>query len=344
MEMTPNHLTTTVSKEQGPGYLRLMRMAMGFRESKILLVANDLNLFSQISEGCRSIEALALRLPANIRVLRILMDALVAMGILHKVDNSYYNHEIADKYLVKSKPEYRGDFLAFTHYCWSQWNDLDAVVKSGRAISKTHGINQSERAVGNAYSWGMDNMAKAKAERIAKILDLSGVRRMLDFGGGAATYSIAFAQRNSQLTAYVMDLPLSIEVARENIKRNEMEGRVKVLQGSYWEADYGNNYDLIWVSQIIHQHSESEVAHLIGKATFALRSGGRLIVHDSLLTEDRTSPYFAALFSIYLLTLTEKGRCYTVNETKEWLIQAGLKEVIRIEIDAESDIIMGVKP
>jgi len=67
------------------GYLRLIKLAAGFRESKIILVANEFDLFTALSEKqLRSSEA-AEKIQADTRALAVIMDALVAMGFLIKL-------------------------------------------------------------------------------------------------------------------------------------------------------------------------------------------------------------------------------------------------------------------
>jgi SAM-dependent methyltransferase len=325
-----------------PGYIRLMRLAMGFRESKILLVANDLGLFERLFEG-RSVEDLAHQLSVDSRALSVLMNAMVAMGILDKEKDRYFNQEIAERYLVKGSPDYLGDFFKFLSLCWRQWDDLAQALKPGYTPAKIYDSPEEELNFNQTFIWGMDNSAKERAERIAEVLDLSAVHHMLDLGGGAATYSIAFAKKNPQLNAVVLDLPLPLLVARENIRGHGLGDRVRTLEGSYWDLDYGSGYDLVWISQVIHALDESQGAKLVRKAAKALLPGGRLIVHDSHLNDDFTSPYHAALFSALMLALTEKGRCYAAKEIEEWMNQAGLKNVSRIELDAESDMVVGIR-
>jgi len=164
---------------------------------------------------------------------------------------------------------------------------------------------------------------------------------MLDIAGGAATYSIAFAKENPQLTSVVLDLPFPLEVASENIEKNGLQDRISTRAESYWDAEYEPEFDLVLISQVIHGLSYSQCAELIKRSAKALVPDGRMVIHDSLLSEDRISPYFAALFSAYMLAATEQGRCYTFNEVREWMESAGLGNIRRIELDGESEMIEG---
>jgi len=96
------------------------------------------------------------------------------------------------------------------------------------------------------------------------------------------------------------------------------------------------------ISQIIHHLSPSQCAEFIKQSVKALVPGGRIIIHDSILSEDRVSPYFAAMFSAYMLATTQRGQCHTFNEVQEWMENAGLGNIRIIELDDETEIIEGV--
>lgn len=321
-----------------------MRMIMGFRESKILLAANDLDLFTRLDRGVCSVEELSAQMKVDAHALGILMDALTAMGILSKNGATYDNREMTRTYLVKGSPHYQGQFLSFLNYCYRQLSTLEERLMPAGTGKSLPFVSGDESRFARVYAWGMDNVAKERAERIARHLDLADAEKILDLGGGAATYSMAFASMNPRLTAVVLDLPPTLEIARENIKLNGLCHRIRFLAGSYWDLDYGSGYDLVWISQVIHSLDEFQGRELIRRGAEALAPGGRLIVHDSLLAEDRASPYYAAMFSVFMLALTQGGRCHTVNETRDWLIKAGLQDVCHFAFDSESDLLIGRKP
>jgi hypothetical protein len=82
------------------GHLRLMRLVAGFRESRIILAANEFDMFTVLSEKqLRTYEA-AEKVHADVRALEIIMDALAAMGFLIKENGFYRNSETAERFLV----------------------------------------------------------------------------------------------------------------------------------------------------------------------------------------------------------------------------------------------------
>ena len=320
-----------------------MKLAAGFRESKIILVANEFDLFTALSEKQLRANEAAGKIQVDTRALTIIMDALAAMGFLINENGLYRNSELSEKFLVIGKPDYKGDLLKLMNGLWKNWSNLEETIRTGNADLEADLLNRSQREYNQIYIRAMDNAARDKAERVAWKLDLASVRKMLDVAGGAATYSIAFIKENPQLTSVVLDLPFPLEVASENIEKNGLQDRISTRAESYWEAEYEPEFDLVLISQVIHSHSYSQCARLIKRSVKALAPGGRIVIHDSILTEDRVSPYFAALFSVFMLVTTEQGCCHTFNEVREWMEDAGLVSIRKIELDDETEIIEGVK-
>jgi hypothetical protein len=99
------------------------------------------------------------------------------------------------------------------------------------------------------------------------------------------------------------------------------------VAGDFHSDDIGANYDLVFISQIMHSLSINDSQALIEKAHNALRSNGRIVIHEFLLEKDRSHPVPAALFSVNMLVNTAAGRSYTVQEMREWLAMARFKGI-----------------
>jgi len=321
----------------------LMGSATSFQKSKILLEANDLDLFSILSAGPRKINDLASQMRVDSSALGIIMNALVTMGFLVKEYDFYKNSAVSDRYLAKGAIEYRGNYLKLLNIQWNLWSNLGEVVRSRGHNTAFLASMHNKRSMNHVRARGMDELNKSRADFIAHVLNLRGPTRMLDLGGGAATYSIAFARKNPQLSSVVLDMPFPLEVARENIQRHKLEDRISTMPGSFWKTDYGSGYDLVWISNVIHHLSPIQGEELILRSTAALSSGGRLIVHENTIDEDGISPPGTALFSALILAISQEGQCYTLNEIKNWLTRSSLNDVHQIELDSLSQLISGTK-
>jgi hypothetical protein len=330
------------------GFGQVMAMARGFQVAKMLMVAVDLNLFDFLTEPRRAGETAAW-LKADARATGIFLNGLVGQGVLVKEGDAFRNSELASRYLVRGHDNYRGAIIKHIEHTWKRgWDDLKETVLVGRPPSVdpekwVDGRPEREPAEVRAFIWGMHAIARDLAPQVAARLDLSGVRRLLDLGGGPATYAITFAQANPELRATVFDLPLPIEIARENITKNGLTKRVDTLAGNFLRDDIGTGYDFIWVSQILHSHNDEQCQFIIAKTVAALNPGGTLAIQDFFLNADGAGPPGAALFGVHMLAVTPRGRAYNHVEVAAWMQASGLTPPEFIQSGMDASILLAKK-
>ncbi len=325
----------------------LMTLARGFQAAKVLLVAVDLAVFDFLEEPRRAAEAAAW-MKAEERATGTFLNALAALGLLKKGVDYFHNREVASRYLVRGKEEYRGAIIKHLHHTLRGWNDLEATLHLGHppGLDPQKWVDarpERDEAEVRDFIWGMHAAARDLAPQVAAKLDLGGVRHLLDLGGGPATYSIAFAQAHPGLRATVFDLPVPIEIAKENIARHGLSPRLDTLAGNFLKDDIGQGYDFIWISQIFHSHDEEQCRLILAKAVAALSPGGRVAVQDFFLNDDGCSPPRAAMFSLHMLAVTPRGRSYYHREVAHWLEDAGLSLLEHIQSRPDASILVARK-
>jgi SAM-dependent methyltransferase len=318
-----------MTKDPKGGFGEIMSMVRGFQVAKMLMVAVDLVVFDFLVEPKSAVQT-ADWLKADARASGIFLNGLVGLGLLDKDGDNFRNSELASRYLVRGSENYRGAIVKHIEHTWDRgWNDLKETVLAGHppAVETEKWVDgrpERDEASVRAFIWGMHAIARDLAPKVAAMLNLKPVRRLLDLGGGPATYAIIFAQANPELQATVFDLPMPIEIARENIANNGLTHRVDTLAGNFLKDDIGSGYDFIWISQILHSHDEAQSQFIIAKAVAALNPGGTLAIQDFYLNPDGASPTGAAMFGVHMLAVTPRGRAYTHTEVAEWMQRAGL--------------------
>lgn len=311
------------------GFDQLLAMGRGFQAAKMLMAAVDLAVFDFLEEPRSAVEAAAW-LQADHRATGIFLNGLAALGLLVKGVDYFHNSPMASRFLVRGQEEYRGAIIKHMEHTWDRgWLDLKSTVLQGRPreVDPEKWLDarpERDEAEVRAFICGMDAIARDLAPKVAATLDLQGARRLLDLGGGPATYTIAFVKANPRLRATVFDLPMPVKIAQENIAKHGLGHRIDTLAGNFLQDGIGSGYDFIWVSQILHSHDEEQCRLIIGKAVQALNPGGTLAIQDFFLNPDGASPPGAAMFGVHMLAVTPRGRAYTYGEVAEWLEAAGL--------------------
>jgi SAM-dependent methyltransferase len=185
----------------------------------------------------------------------------------------------------------------------------------------------------------MDARARTVTGEALRLIDATQVARMLDVGGGPATFAIAFAQANPRLQAEVLDLGPVLPIARGHIRDAGLDGRVTAREGDLRRDDLGQGYDLVLVSAICHMLGEAENQDLLRRCARALRPGGRVAIREFILDPDRAGPPVAALFALNMLVGTPGGNTYTEADYRSWLAAAGFGNITRP--DPAGDWILG---
>jgi precorrin-6B methylase 2 len=317
-------------------------LAGGYRAAQVLLTANRLGLFSLLSAGKRTAQEIASSLSTDLRATRILCDALVALSLLERKAKHYSNSSLAREYLLTESPQSKVAFLRHAAKLYMRWGSLYDTVKSGKPASDD---NLDPRLVGGnrQFAEAMADTAKSVATQTAKRLNLSGVARLLDVGGGPGIYSIEFAREYPRLEAVILDNAETLEVAKANIERASLEDRVTLRAGDAFQDDWGGSYDFIFLSNVVHIYSTEANRKLVNRCAQALRPRGRLCIKDFFLDANRTGPGWASLFAVNMLLSTEEGDCYTLEEAASWIESAGLSFSEVLELTAQTRMVLACK-
>jgi SAM-dependent methyltransferase len=337
--MTPSH-TPPPSPITSPA--ELMKLVIGFRQSRLILTAFELGVFSALGARRLTSAQAAKSLRVNARGLDRLMNALCAAGLLEKRAGRFSNTPFSAEHLVKGRPGYLGG-LAHTANMWENWSTLTRAVSHGGTVIRRRPGREGRRNRTRGFIAAMHRRATAQAAATLKLLDLSKVQRTLDVGGGSGAYSLALVRAKSDIRATVFDLPEVIRLTRAYVKQAGLARRFTFIAGDFRQDAFGRAYDLILLSAIIHMNSVAVNRRLFRKCARALNPGGRLVVQDFIMNDDRTSPAAGAFFALNMLVATEAGDTYTEREVGDWMRLAGLSGIRRINTPFESSLIVGRK-
>ncbi len=142
----------------------------------------------------------------------------------------------------------------------------------------------------------------------------------------------------------VFDSEATLTVAEGNIRAAGLEERVTCRVGDALEDDLGGPYDLIFISNVVHIYSAATNRQLLGRCASALAPGGRLVIKDFLLDDDRLEPPGGAVFAVNMLVSTQSGDCYTVSEINDWLSAHGLQFESLVDVATKSRLLISRKP
>ena len=323
-----------------------MGLASGHVEARIVQTAVEFGIFDALRDEPKSAGAIAQALQLESNATLLLLNALTALSLLEKEQDLFSLAEVSNEYLLRNSPRYVGGMIQFDASLWSCWEKLPEALRTGQSVRPAN-MYQDVAAETETFIDAMDSLVKARgdADVLATAIDWNGAHTLLDVGSGPATYPIALCRRFANLNAAIFDLPATLKITARFVRDAGMAGRIELIAGDYRADPIPGNYDVIFLSNIIHGENEEKNAALVSKLAANLNSAGRLIIKDHILDGSRAHPPVGALFSLLMLLTTDGGRCYSFREIKSWMEKAGLPYVQQINLPPPltSSLVIGTK-
>ncbi len=310
---------------------QISHIAYGFLLSKALFGALNIELFDHLAKGSRTIEELVESTDVAENRLATLLAALVSVGLVTRDGIGYSNSPAAQRYLVTDAPAYFGDYYRFQidRQIYPYMTSLDAGLAGDEASLAHQSMSGwlSSKESAEDFSRGQHAGSSGPALLMAKSIDLAGASRLLDVAGGTGTYSIAFCQKYPNLAATIIDFPSVVEVAKQFVSDAGMVDRIRLVGGDALKTDWPPEQDVVLMSYLLSAVGGADIPKLFEQAWAALRPGGRLIVHDFMLHDDRTGPVAAAAFFLAYIPLRTDPVSFTAAELKPQIEALGFVNV-----------------
>jgi ubiquinone/menaquinone biosynthesis C-methylase UbiE len=326
---------------------RLMELSFAYAPPLIISAAVSNRVFDSLEDGAKTAEQVAEKTGASARALRILMNALIGLGLLKKDRQGKYSltRESAAFLLSKNPGTHAGFFGTITPNLISRWLQLSDIVRQGRP---TVAVNQENEGT-EFFSQLVENiipLSYPPAQKLADHLKLEKAKneiRALDIGAGSGIWGIALAQKSPRVRVTAVDWAGMIPTTKRITQKFGVGARFNYIEGDMLEANFGTGYDIAILGHILHSEGEDRSRQLLRKIFRALRSGGTIAIAEWLVNDDRTKPLPSLLFAVQMLVNTEKGDTFSFNEIKNWLEEAGFKKVRKLDAPGPSPLILATK-
>ena len=314
----------------------------GYMESRALLTALELDIFTAVGNGATAAEV-AQKISTHPRATEMLLNALASMGMLLKHQGVFRDTPVTARYFAEGSKDNARPGLIHTANIWHRWSNLTDCVRAGTAVGHQE-MAERDNDWTKPFIAAMHRNAAERTPLVVQAVGTGPAERLLDVGGGSAAYSIAFAKANEKLHATVLDLPPVLPLAQGHINAAGLAGRVETRAGDLRRDPLGKGFTLVLVSAICHMLSPEENQDLLRRCFEALAPQGRVVIQDFILEPDKTAPRHAALFAVNMLVGTEAGSTYSHEEYSAWMRGAGFEEVRHLRLPGPSGLMMGRRP
>ena len=147
-------------------------------------------------------------------------------------------------------------------------------------------------------------------------------RRLLDIGGGEATFALAAARRVPSLSCVVFDLPAVAARATARVEEAGLDARVTAEGGDFTRDALPRGADLMTLVRVIHDHDDDVALRVLRAARDALPDHGVLLIAEPMAETPGAERMGDAYFGMYLLAMGS-GRPRTADALRLMLLAAG---------------------
>jgi 2-polyprenyl-3-methyl-5-hydroxy-6-metoxy-1,4-benzoquinol methylase len=201
---------------------------------------------------------------------------------------------------------------------------MAAVRKGGTALSG-EGSLAPEHPMWVEFARSMMPLMAMPAELMSKVLGAGrGDRwKVLDIAAGHGVFGITLARHNPNAQIVALDWANVLEVAKEHAKAAGVAGRYSTIPGSAFEAAYGEGYDIVLLTNLLHHFDAAGCENILRRCHAALKPGGRVAILEFVPNDDRVTPAISAGFALIMLATTPAGDAYTFAEYQQMLRNTG---------------------
>jgi precorrin-6B methylase 2 len=327
----------------------IMKLGVGFWGSKTLLSAIELGLFTELVKGPLDAKTIQQRLSLHPRAVLDFLDALVALGMLERKGNRYSNTPETDLFLDRNKPSYIGGMLEMCNArLYPFWGSLTEGLRTGMPQNEAkQGGNFFAALYANpirleGFLKAMTGLSIGAAQAIAKRFPWKQYQTFVDVGCAQGGVPVQIALAHPHLTGGGMDLPVVQPIFESYVHEHGLEKRLQFYPGDFFSASLPQA-DVIIMGHILHDWDLEEKRMLLKKAYDALPRGGALIIHESLIDDERKTNALGLLMSLNMLIETPGGFDYTGADCRGWLKEAGFRKSYIEPLVGPDSMVVGIK-
>ncbi|MDY6805205.1 MAG: methyltransferase, partial [Cyanobacteriota bacterium] len=308
----------------------MKQMASGYWISQCVYVAAKLGIADLLTDTPKHCDQLAATTNTNSDTLYRLLRALASLGVFAETESRCFQLTPLAECLRGDVPHSAKDMAIMLgekeHY--QSWGDLFYSVQTGEsAFEHLHGMSffqyiQQNPATGEVFHRTIAERSPKKKKAIAASYDFSGIRTLIDVGGGADSLIAAILQDNPHLKGMLFDSPQIIKKAPAILANAGVSDRCQLVAGDFF-ASIPLGGDACLLKQVLRNWDEERAIAILRNCRRAMKRQGRVLVIERLIAPGN-EPTFSKLLDLEML-VTNGGKERSEAEYGDLLNAAGFQ-------------------
>lgn len=313
----------------------LLAMIHGGWASQAVCAAVTLRLPDHLAAGPHTPAALARAAHCHVDSLSRLLRALASLDIVHDCADGTYMLSATGQYLRSdSLNSVAGQAEWFGRYSWPLWGELVESVQTGVSArvrangSGGYGHLLANPGAAEVFNRAMRDLTRIVASSVVSAYDFSGVRTIIDVGGGHGELLVAILTAWPKTEGTILELAHAIPGAREHVRDAGLGHRCSAEQGDFF-TEIPAGADVYLLKAVLHNWDDDHCSRILRTLSRAATAHARLLVIERVLP-DRVQPtalHQAVARSDLNMLVGVGGRERTQSELTSMLQDAGFGAV-----------------
>lgn len=158
------------------------------------------------------------------------------------------------------------------------------------------------------------------------------VNNILDLGVGTGLELIELFKRFPNAKVTGIDIS---EKMIEKLKEREFGDKVKIIQGSFFDVDFGKEYDAVISTSALHHFLKDDKLVLYKKIYDSIKDGGIFINSDKIVKDDKEEQLFIEYYNECINEKPHIDTPLTVEHELEILKESGFKDITCDQVDKD---------
>jgi SAM-dependent methyltransferase len=259
--------------------------------AQAIYVAAELRIADLLKEGPRTSEDLAAVTGTHAPSLHRLLRALTTIDICKEREDGTF--EMTPMGLLLGT-DVAGSLRSWTIWwgtnLWQVWGNLLYSVKTGESARKllfgTDGFKHLEQNPEAAaiFNQALVELTRLTSENVVRMYDFSGLKRIMDVGGGYGELLISILRANPANSGILFDLPHAIEGGKRHFDEAGLIDRCEFVEGDFFKS-VPKGADAYILKSVIHDWDDNNSKRILENCCQAMGERGRLLLVERVVPE-----------------------------------------------------------
>jgi cyclopropane fatty-acyl-phospholipid synthase-like methyltransferase len=308
----------------------LIEVIGGYMTSQALRLAAELKIADLIHAGTDTSAELAKATGSHEPSLHRFLRMLAAVGIFTEPEPGRFGLSAVGEQLRSDSPDSLHAFtLFFTDpSLFTSWQQAAHSIRTGEdAFQHVHGKNayvylSEQPEISQLFNYAMSQESRIAAANVAAGIDFTGVKSVVDIGGGDGTLLKAILTAHPELTGICFDSPSGVAEAPKVLAEAGLTDRCEVVAGDFF-ASVPSGGDLYIIKSVFQDWDNEPAANLLRTVRANMPAHAKLLIVGSVLTDTASTDEPVMFLTDANMLVTAGGRERTESEFRALLADTG---------------------